>query len=174
MSAADGKPFSFDWRASSETEKQSDAMGAPFGDVPSNPADPATTQAHEILEAARKSRKPGRRSREEIAAETQRQQEQFAKEYEQLFNPEVWGGICRSPADLMLHITKKDLWRIEDRELKPLATGAANTARLFLRTDPKWVALTMFLISMTQIYGTRIALHVAQTRKEKAEGKPQS
>lgn len=166
---SESKPFSFDWRTGSEAEPKGEPLGAPLSSVASSPVNAADTQAHEALETARKTGKRGRKSREEIEAETRRQQEDFAKEYATLFDPDVWGGICRSPADLMLHITKKDLWRIEDRELKPLAIGASNTARLFLRTDPKWVALTMFLISVSQIYGTRIALHMAEKRKEKAQ-----
>lgn len=172
MNDKTSQPFSFDWGTRSEAEQKSESMGAPFGDMAASPVSAADSQANEALESVRKGKR-GRRSREELEAEAARQQASFAKEYETLFDPDVWGGICRSPADLMLHITKKDLWRIEDRELKPLAIGASNTARLFLRTDPKWVALTMFLISISQIYGTRIALHIAQNKKDKAE-KPQS
>lgn len=172
MSAADEarKPFSFDWGVSRQSEQASVDMGAPFGDVPASPVSAADSQAKEALDSVRKSKR-GRKSREELEEISRRETEEFAKEYATLFDPDVWGGICRSPADLMLHITKKDLWRIEDRELKPLAIGASNTARLFLRTDPKWVALTMFLISLTQIYGTRAALHIAQAKKEREEKK---
>lgn len=155
----------FDWGTGEE--KKSDVMATPFGDVPATPGSGATQEAAKALESVRGKR--GRRSREEVAEDERRRLEQFAQEYAKLFDPNVWKGICRSPADLMLVATKRDLWRIEDKELEPLSVGAANTARLFLKTDPKWVALTMFLISFAQIYGGRAAIHIAQARKEARE-----
>jgi|SRR5215831_8636530 len=169
MNAPDGKKaFSFDWGTGSESGKEGNALGTAESGLSSSPVDAATAQAAEQIAEVRRSKR-GRKSREELAEEARRAREEFAKEYEKLFDSAVWGGICRSPADLMLHLTKRDLWRIEDRELEPLAVGASNTARLFLQTDPKWVALTMFLISLSQIYGARIAIHIAQARKEKLE-----
>jgi hypothetical protein len=175
MNAPDEKKaFSFDWGTGSAGGEKSDVMGTTESGLAHSPVGAADKEATEQIETARRSKR-GRKSREEIEAEARRVREEFAKEYEKLFDASVWGGICRSPADLMLHLTKRDLWRIEERELEPLAVGASNTARLFLRTDPKWVALTMFLISLSQIYGARIAIHVAQVRKEKTErGKHES
>lgn len=159
----------FDWGTGSETRKTDDAMAAPFGDVPASPGNAATAEAIAAIEGIRKTGKRGRKSREEIEAEARRKQEEFAAEFATLFDPEQWAGICRSPADLMLHLTKRPLWDVTDREIKPMATGAANSARLFLRTDPKWVALAMFFISTAQIYGTRIAMNLNQAAKERAE-----
>lgn len=159
-------PFSFSPGASGASDKTREPMGANQGGVASVPNDPAIAQAREAIDSARKRR--GRRSKEEIDAEEQARRARFEQEYATLFEPKQWGAICRSPADLMLHMTGRKLWEVEERELEPLAVGAAHTARMFLQTDPKWVALTMFAISLTQIYGTRIAIHISQMRTERA------
>lgn len=162
------EPLPFDFGIGGTSSAQGVTMDAPKGGMASAESGAASTEASAHLEAIRTGKR-GRRSNAEIEADKARAREELSQEFATLFDPEQWGAICRSPADLMLHISKRDLWRIEDRELKPLAVGAAHTARLFLRTDPKWIALFMFSLSLMQIYGSRIALHIAQSKKEERD-----
>lgn len=162
------KPLPFDFGASVAGESSRVNLDAGKSGVSADPASTASTEASAHIDEVRKGKR-GRRSNAEIEVDRERAREELSREFATLFDPEQWGAICRGPADLMLHLSKRDLWRIEDRELKPLAVGAAHTARLFIRSDPKWIALIMFSVSMMQIYGARIALHIAQSKKEERE-----
>lgn len=163
-----GKFFSFDWSTNPKSEAKSEYVDTPSGNGPSSTAGVAAVEASAHIEEVRKKRKYTKRDEVD---DSQRAaiREELTAEFAQLFNPAVWEGIVRGPADLMLHVTGRELWDIPEKELKPLALGAAHSARLFLRTDPKWMALFMFSVSLSQVYGGRIAVHIAQTRKEAKE-----
>lgn len=169
---SDAKPFSFDFGTGGASRAESESLGADQGNGAPTSIAPEVKEASAHLDQVRKRGRPSKAERSvEQQARDAAIRDELAKEFHQLFDPEQWGAICRGPADLMLHISKRDLWRIEDRELKPLSVGAAHTARLFLQTDPKWIALFMFSVSLLQIYGARTALHLAQSRKEEKERK---
>jgi len=170
MSADDKKPFSFDFGTGRASGPEGVPLGATEGDGATSAASLETAEATAHLAGVRKRGRPAKNDPERALREATAREE-LLRELHSLFDPEQWGAICRGPADLMLHISKRDLWRIEDRELKPLSVGAAHTARLFLQADPKWIALFMFSVSLTQIYGARIALHIAQSRREEREGR---
>lgn len=161
------KPFTFDSGTGAPSGGESFHLGAPESGISGHAPDPATTASTQALGEIR--RKRGRRSQAEIDAEVAKRQAEFAEEYKTLFEPRTWGMLCRAPADLMLTISKRQIWDIPEKEIEPLAIGASHTARLFLKTDPKWIALTIFGISLVQVYGTRFALHMAEMRKERAE-----
>lgn len=154
-------------------------------DYPSNPVESsqgvdsastsgaATAEASQHIAEVRAKRGRPRKDESALIAERERIREELTRELATLFAPEYWEGIVRGPADLMLAVSKRELWNVPDKEIKPLAMGAAHTARLFLRTDPKWIALFMFSVSLTQVYGGRIAVHMAQIRREARERKAQ-
>ena len=163
------EPFSFSF--SEGTSGTGKPQGEPVfpnpGGVPNTPPDASIAAAETQIA----SRRRGRKSREEldrIAAEKRRA---FEEEYKALFEPKVWAGLVRAPADLMLHVSKRELWNLPDREVDTLAVHASMTAKHFLHSDPKWIALFMFSVSLMQTYGTRFALHYAEARKEAAKAK---
>lgn len=160
-------PFSFDSGIIPASTPQSATVGADQGGMAHFPPDPATTASAEALEQVRSKR--GRKSNAEKEAELARKQAEFEKEYATLFEPRTWGMMVRAPADFMLHTSGRQLWNIPEKELEPLAITAAHTARNFLKTDPKWIALAMFSISLLQVYGTRAAVHMAEVRRERQE-----
>jgi len=95
---------------------------------------------------------------------------QILATFERLYDPEVWEGVVCAPADTMLAVSGRALWSISDRERKTLSVTASMTARCFAVENPKWLALIMLSISLSQIYGTRAAMHFAEVKKE-AEAK---
>lgn len=91
--------------------------------------------------------------------------------FEKLYEPEVWEGVVCAPADTMLAISGRRLWNISPQERRTLSVTASVTARCFAVENPKWLALIMLSITLVQIYGTRAAMHLAETRKEERERK---
>ena len=101
------------------------------------------------------------------SAETNRSLHEMSKELDKMFSPSNFRGIVRGPADFMLATTGRKLWDLPKEEVDTLASTASLTARHFLSTDPKWLALTLFSMSLLTTYGTRAAMHVQMTRDEK-------
>ena len=91
--------------------------------------------------------------------------------FERLYDPEVWEGVVCAPADTMLAMSGRAMWQISDRERKTLSVTASMTARCFAVDNPKWLALIMLSITLTQIYGTRAMMHMAELRKEREAAK---
>jgi hypothetical protein len=162
-------PFSFDFGFGKPSE--SGTVDTSKSTIPLGSAGAASAEADAHIKEVRKrrGRPPSGSQLEDSPEQRAAMREELLREFTTLFDPDTWCAICRGPADLMLHVSKRDLWRIEDKELRPLGVSAAHTARLFLRTDPKWIALFMFSVSLTQIYGARIAIHLAQNKKEANE-----
>ena len=87
--------------------------------------------------------------------------------FEKLYDPQVWEGVVCAPADTMLAISGRPLWKISDKERQTLAVTSSMTARCFAVENPKWLALIMLSITIAQIYGTRAAMHMAEVNAEK-------
>ena len=101
------------------------------------------------------------------SAETNRQLHEMSKELDKMFSPSNFRGIVRGPADFMLATSGRKLWDLPKEEVDTLASTASITARHFLSTDPKWLALTLFSMAALTTYGTRTAMHLQMVRDEK-------
>jgi hypothetical protein len=88
--------------------------------------------------------------------------------FERLYEPEVWEGVVCAPADTMLAVSGRKLWNMSGQERKTLSVTASVTARCFAVENPKWLALAMLAITIGQIYGVRIAMHMAETKAERS------
>ena len=91
----------------------------------------------------------------------------LSKELDKIFNPENFKGLMRAPADLMLAASGRKIWDIPDKEITALAESGSICARHFVKTDPKWLALILFSMSLTTCYGGRAALHYREVQSEK-------
>lgn len=85
--------------------------------------------------------------------------------FEALYTPEAWEGIMCSPADGMLAITGNKRWDLSQNERKTLGIHASMAARCFAITNPKWLALSMLLISITTVYGGRSMMELSERKK---------
>lgn len=88
--------------------------------------------------------------------------------FERLYEPEIWEGVVCAPADTMLAVSGRKLWNMSGQERKTLSVTASVTARCFAVENPKWLALAMLAITIAQIYGVRIAMHMAETKAERS------
>lgn len=92
---------------------------------------------------------------------------QAQKELVALFEPDAWEPVVRAPADAMLALTGRKHWDLSEKEVRSLAVTGANSARWFLHTDPKWIALILFLFNATTVYGSRLVMDAQERKKEK-------
>lgn len=131
-------------------------------------ADAVASKAQARISQARKS-DGGKATTEKVVSLQDKQNERQAKELQKvldnLYKPENFAPLMRAPADIMLAVTGDDVWNIGEKELAVLSASAANTARYFLAADPKWIALTMFVTSISTIYGSRTLMYMRKRKK---------
>jgi hypothetical protein len=157
--ADDFVDFSFDVPAASPAPQEN-----PSG----SQINTADTASGSILSERRSSRgRPkGSRNRSSVGEGSERPltpEEQRA--LEELFKPAQWRGLVRAPADAALFLTGSKTWELSAEETDQLAIGAANTARYFAPQHPKWLALSLFAMSVITIYGTHfVAWRLEQQR----------
>jgi hypothetical protein len=157
----------------------------------SNPAlDPSVTAAAEGIEArkrgrprltdeerADRARDSGRDYAGEYAKRQARKEAkqrpgdtggaEVAAQLDQLFSPAAWRGIVAAPADFMAAKTGRKLWELSKDEKDTLAEGASVCARFYLRVNPALLAVIMFGMSVTTIYGARILANAKEARGER-------
>ena len=102
----------------------------------------------------------------DLAAQQTVASAEIQKQLDALFAPENWRGIMRAPADLMLAFTGNELWALPKAEIDTLAATGSTAARYFMQTDPKWIALTLFLFSVATTYGTRATMHIKAIKQD--------
>lgn len=135
-------------------------------DIPNKTGDPVASAKTRIKNA--------RGSNSANASAEVRERIEAAKivaELEKLYSADSFAPIVSAPSNLAVMITGRKLWELSKGEVHAMASSASTAAKYFLSTDPKWVALSMFLISTATIYGTRIALHIREVQQEKKDEK---
>ena len=93
----------------------------------------------------------------------------IAEQLDKLFDPRIFKGVVRAPADLMLAATGRKIWDLPDKEVDTLAESGSICAQQFIKTDPKWIALIMFSMSLISVYGGRAAFHYREVSAEKKQ-----
>lgn len=149
MPPVDDFSFDFDIPASDRTPAAS-SQGT-------QQIDTADTASGSILSERRsnRGRPKGSRNRSTVGEGSERPltpEEQRA--LEELFKPAQWKGLVRAPADAALFLTGSKAWELSEAETDQLAIGAATTARYFAPSHPKWLALSLFAMSLITVYGT--------------------
>jgi hypothetical protein len=135
-------------------------------------ADPTIDKAKETIADFREGKR-GRpkKSKESKPDPLSEAQAKIQVELNRLYSPENWKAIVRAPADLRLALTGREHWNLSDREVQTLAETASTAAQYWLVADPKYLALTLLMFNIATIYGARIALDVAQSRRDKRSKK---
>lgn len=95
-----------------------------------------------------------------------------AKALDLIFDEKAWKGAVGAPGDAAFALTGKEYWQLSEEEKDTLAKTGAATARAFLITDPRWLALSLFSLSILSIYGSRLMKHVAEKNAEKKKNEP--
>lgn len=91
-------------------------------------------------------------------------QTQFAA----LYDPQIWEKALCAPADGMAAITGRKHWEVSEKERQALGATGSIAAQCFAVTDPRWLAASLALITILDVYGVRLAIDY-QERKQKRE-----
>lgn len=90
-------------------------------------------------------------------------QTQFAA----LYNPEVWSKALAAPADAMAAITGKKHWEVSEKEREALGATGSIAAQCFAVIDPRWLAVSLALITVLDVYGVRLAIDYSERKKKR-------
>jgi hypothetical protein len=97
-----------------------------------------------------------------------------AQQFAQLYSPALWEKAVCAPADAIAAISGKKLWEISPREREAVGASCSIAAQCFAVTDPRWLAASLAIVTVLDIYGVRLAMELADraaARKEKEEKK---
>jgi len=124
------------------------------------------SEAEKIVKESRKrtsfgAKKPG----EEVDATQQQLAGEMESALNDLYRPENFRGLVRAPADIAMAITGSKHFNLSDKEVETLATTGSATMRFFMVANPKWLALTLFSMSVITIYGSRTAMYYSEKSK---------
>lgn len=98
---------------------------------------------------------------------SQEEIQRLSEELNKMFQADNFRGVVRAPADVLLALTGNKIWDLPEEEVNSLAITGASCARYFLSSDPKWLALSLFSMTVLTTYGTRAAMHLAQKESKK-------
>lgn len=96
--------------------------------------------------------------------QTNAQAAEQAEIFALVFKPETWKGVVAAPADFAFAMTGRKHWLLTEPEKETLASTGCATFRAFAQTDPKWIALTLFSVSLITIYGGRMMKDAKEMR----------
>lgn len=92
-----------------------------------------------------------------------------AQQFAALYNPDLWGRTLAAPGDAMAAITGNKRWEISAQERTALGTSGSIAAQCFATSDPKWLAVSIALITVLEVYGIRIAAEMSDRKKAAEE-----
>src|SRR5512145_353030 len=92
-------------------------------------------------------------------------------QFAQLYNPELWAKALGAPGDAMAAITGRKHWEISEKERQALGATGSIAAQCFAVTDPRWLAVSLCLITILDVYGVRVMLELAERKREADEKK---
>ena len=93
------------------------------------------------------------------------------EQFKALYSPELWARIAATPADTALAITGHKVWQLADNERSAMGASTSLAAQCFAVENPKWLALAAAVITLGNVYGTRLAIYFAEKKKEQEEAK---
>jgi hypothetical protein len=93
--------------------------------------------------------------------------EAFAK----LYSPDIWGKVLTSPADAIAAVTGSKIWEVTKEEREMLGATGSVAAQCFAISDPRYLALSLCLIGLIDVYATRAAMYYAEKKKQKKDEK---
>lgn len=84
-----------------------------------------------------------------------------------MFSPEAWRVMVKTPFTLGKVVTGRKCWELEKEEENTLATTTAASAEYFLKTDPKWLCLTLCMFNWGVVLSGKVLANAAEAAKEK-------
>lgn len=161
------------------TAENKDGLGGlqilPSGGAPPGvgaPPNPPT--AAEAVVSQRKTRADAGKPRGPRAAAASGSVSPISSEvFAKLYSPEIWGKVAAAPADAICFATGDKTWEVTKEEKETLGITGSVAAQCFAVTDPRWLAASLFLLTIVEVYATRAAIYYRKKKEEKdAKSKP--
>lgn len=89
-----------------------------------------------------------------------------ATQFAELYKPELWGRVLSAPGDALALGTGKEIWRISKEEREALGATGSIAAQCFAVSDPKWLAVSLAIVTVLEVYATRAGIYMSEKRKE--------
>lgn len=90
-------------------------------------------------------------------------------QFAQLYSPAIWEKALCAPADAMAAITGRKHWEVSQKEREALGATGSIAAQCFAVSDPRWLAVSLALITLIDVYGVRIAIDYAEKKRVEKE-----
>jgi hypothetical protein len=94
---------------------------------------------------------------------------EVAAQLEAMYSPDIWEPVVEMPFAAGQLITGHDFWELSEKEKRVLSVSGSTAARYLGFTNPKWLAINLFLINLMTITAPRLLKELAIKRMEKAE-----
>lgn len=93
-----------------------------------------------------------------------------------LYDEKLWSRVLSSPADAAAAVTGSKTWKLSDEERETLGKTGSVAAQCFAVADPRYLALSLAIICLSDIYAVRFVMWKAERDAEKKmqEKKPAS
>lgn len=85
---------------------------------------------------------------------------------EELFEPEAWKPLVKTPFLLLQVGTGSKRFELDNDEAKILAVQGSQTAKYFLNTHPKWIALTLFSLNLSGLLAFKTMAYMNDRKEE--------
>jgi hypothetical protein len=164
------------WRKMSDENAQNGASGAPdlgglqipsVAGAESGSSVPGGSASEEVIRK-RKQRSDAGKPRGARGGTTGSSVQALSQtQFAALYNPEVWAKALAAPADAMAAITGRKHWEVSEKEREALGATGSIAAQCFAVTDPRWLAVSLALITVLDVYGVRLAIDFAERKKKR-------
>jgi hypothetical protein len=160
-----------------DTENPLDGLVLPSGnaaDSSVNPSADSTSASQNVIKERKKRSDAGTARGVRGSTNANSIQTLSQAQFAQLYDPKIWAKALAAPADAMQAIGKHpEIWKVSDNEREALGATGAIAAQCFAVSDPRWLAISLALITLIDVYGIRIAKEIAQNNIEKAQKEKQ-
>ncbi len=84
-----------------------------------------------------------------------------------LYDEKLWARVLASPADAAAAVTGAKEWELSEEERTTLGKTGSVAAQCFAVSDPRYLALSLAIICLSDIYAVRFVMWKARRDAEK-------
>jgi hypothetical protein len=91
------------------------------------------------------------------------------EQLEAMYSPEVWEPVVDLPFAGMQLYTGHEHWGLDEKSKRVLSLSISTAARYMGFTNPKWLAINLFLINLAAVTAPRFLQEIALRKLEQAQ-----
>ncbi|MDE2021251.1 MAG: hypothetical protein KGJ13_13025 [Patescibacteria group bacterium] len=94
---------------------------------------------------------------------------EVAAQLEAMYSPEIWEPVVEMPFAAAQLVTGHEHWGLDEKSKRVLSVSGSTAARYMGFTNPKWLAINLFLINLLTVATPRLLKELAIRKMEKAK-----